>query len=235
MTAPRQPVGKAAAQGPHRSRLAAARLPRHSAFYLGLAAGLTVFASSVWIWPVFAFSFAAIAMFAVYLGFVALMMPVLTADFLRARPDDADVPVALIFGAVLLIVAACCASLFIALNGHQGPVLWEVALSIVSVLLGWFAVHTMAAMHYAYAYYETPPGGGEGSAGGLDFSDAGGPDGMAFLYFAYVIGVAFAVSDIRVTSARMRRIVLVHSTFAYFFNTLIVAATVNVAVAVGNI
>ena len=57
---------------------------------------------------------------------------------------------------------------------------------------------------------------------------------MAFLYFAYVIGTAFAVSDIRVTSSKMRKIVLLHSTFAYFFNTLIVAATVNVAVAVGG-
>jgi uncharacterized membrane protein len=31
----------------------------------------------------------------------------------------------------------------------------------------------------------------------------------------------------------MRKFVLVHSVFSYFFNTLIVAATVNVAVAVG--
>jgi uncharacterized membrane protein len=42
------------------------------------------------------------------------------------------------------------------------------------------------------------------------------------------------VSDIRITSAKLRKIVLVHATFSYFFNTLIVAATVNVAVAVGS-
>ena len=41
-----------------------------------------------------------------------------------------------------------------ALNGEQGPLLAEVLLSVASVLLGWFTIHTMAAMHYAYEYYE---------------------------------------------------------------------------------
>ena len=81
--------------------------------------------------------------------------------------------------------------------------------------------------------------GGGGSAsgvvGGLEFPEGDNPDGVSFVYFAYVIGVAFAVSDIRVTSNKMRKIVLLHSTFSYFFNTLIVAATVNVAVAVGGV
>ncbi len=223
---------------PHKSRAAVARLPRHYAFYLALASGIAVFAVTIWFWPLLAFPFAAIAMFATYLTLVALMMPALTPDFLDARADEADTPVVLIFGAVLVIVAACCASLFMALNGQGGPLIWEVVLSVVSVLLGWFTVHTMAALHYAYEYYQSETANAKGEAGlvgGLDFPEGDRPDGLAFLYFAYVIGVAFAVSDIRVTSNKMRHIVLVHSTFAYFFNTLIVAATVNVAVAVGNI
>jgi uncharacterized membrane protein len=239
MTARRlPPKPKSAARHPHQSRLAVARLPRHYAFYLALVAGALVFAGTIWFWPILAFPFAAIAMFSTYLTLVALMMPALTSDFLDARADEADTPVVLIFGAVLVIVAASCASLFMALNGQGGPLLWEVVLSVVSVLLGWFTVHTMAALHYAYEYYQSEtanPKGEAGPLGGLEFPEGDAPDGLAFLYFAYVIGVAFAVSDIRVTSNKMRRIVLIHATFAYFFNTLIVAATVNVAVAVGNI
>lgn len=239
MTASRLPPrSKPPSRQPHKSRVAVARLPRHYAFYLALGAGLLVFACTIWFWPILAFPFAAIAMFATYLTLVALMMPALTPDFLDARADEADTPVALIFGAVLVIVAACCASLFMALNGQGGPLLWEVVLSVVSVLLGWFTIHTMAALHYAYEFYQSESANAKGEAGpigGLDFPEGDRPDGLAFLYFAYVIGVAFAVSDIRVTSNKMRHIVLVHSTFAYFFNTLIVAATVNVAVAVGNI
>lgn len=213
-------------------RLAAMRLPRHGSFYIGLAGGAVAFLATLLFWPAFAAPIGAITTFVIYLGLVAVMLPVLTPAFLRARADRADTPTALIFATVVAIVGVCCVTLFMVLNGREGgPVLGEMLLSVASVLLGWFTIHTMAALHYAYEYYESADAGAP--AGGLDFPEGDGPDGLAFLYFAYVIGTAFAVSDIRVTSSKMRRIVLVHSTFAYFFNTLIVAATVNVAVAVG--
>ncbi|MDB5612763.1 MAG: hypothetical protein JWQ22_416, partial [Devosia sp.] len=177
--------------------------------------------------------------FVLYLGFIALTLPVLTPQFLKSRADSTDAPTPLIFLVVLGVVGTCCATLFAALNGDGGPLLYEVILSVASVLLGWFVIHTIAAMHYAYEYYESPsasPGDNPGELiGGLEFPEGDNPDGVAFLYFAYVIGTAFAVSDIRVTSNKMRKIVVMHSTFSYFFNTLIVAATVNVAVAVGGI
>ena len=221
-------------------RLATTRLPRHSSFFIALSIGIVVFLASLYFWPSFAIPFGAIAMFVVYLSLVGLMLPVLTPDFLRSRADEADTPVGIIFAAVLGIVGVCCGTLFMALNGDDGPLLQEVLLSVASVLLGWFTIQTMAALHYAYEYYESPsanPGGGgtDEMVGGLEFPEGDSPDGVAFLYFAYVIGVAFAVSDIRITSNKMRKLVLMHSTFSYFFNTLIVAATVNVAVAVGNV
>ena len=220
-------------------RVAALNLPRHGALFIGMAVGAVVFVLTLWLLPVFAVPFAAISMFLVYLGFMAVILPVLTPQFLKSRADSTDAPTALIFVVVLGVVGTSCVTLFMALNGKDGPLLYEVILSVASVLLGWFVVHTMAAMHYAYEYYESPSANPDGSGGeligGLDFPEGDNPDGVAFLYFAYVIGTAFAVSDIRVTSNKMRKIVLMHSTFSYFFNTLIVAATVNVAVAVGNI
>lgn len=232
------PAGKREALG---LRLATTKLPRHSAFFIGLALGLAVFLVTLWLLPAFAVPFGAITMFVVYLALVAFMLPVLTPAFLRSRADEADTPTPFIFAAVVGIVGVCCVTLFMALNGSEdGPLIQEVLLSVASVLLGWFTVHTMAALHYAYEYYESPsanPKSGTSSEliGGLEFPEGDSPDGVAFLYFAYVIGTAFAVSDIRVTSNKMRKIVVMHSTFSYFFNTLIVAATVNVAVAVGNI
>jgi uncharacterized membrane protein len=214
-------------------RIAALRLPRHGTFYIGLVGGTVAFLVALRLLPAFAAPIGAITTFVIYLGLVAIVLPVLTPDFLRSRADRADTPTILIFATVLAIVGVCCVSLFTVLNGRQGgPLLGEMLLSIGSVLLGWFTIHTMAALHYAYEYYESGAGGGV--AGGLDFPEGDSPDGLAFLYFGYVIGTAFAVSDIRVTSGKMRKIVLLHSTFAYFFNTLIVAATVNVAVAVGG-
>lgn len=220
-------------------RVAALSLPRHGALYIGLAVGAAVFLITIWLLPAFAVPFGAISMFVVYLALMFVTLPVLTSEFLKARAEATDSPTPLIFVVVLGVVGTSCITLFMALNGKDGPLLYEVVLSVASVLLGWFVVHTLAAMHYAYEYYESPSanpeGKGGGLIGGLDFPEGDNPDGVAFIYFAYVVGVAFAVSDIRVTSNKMRKIVVLHSTFSYFFNTLIVAATVNVAVAVGGV
>jgi uncharacterized membrane protein len=213
-------------------------LPRHGAVFIALGVGAAVFFCTLWLLPAFAVPFGAISMFAVYLALMFVMLPMLTPQFLKARADATDSPTPLIFVVVLAVVGSCCVTLFMALNGSEGPLLYEVILSVMSVLLGWFVIHTLAAMHYAYEYYESPaasPNSKGTRIGGLEFPEGDNPDGVAFLYFAYVIGTAFAVSDIRVTSNEMRKLVVMHSTFAYFFNTLIVAATVNVAVAVGNI
>lgn len=238
-TATRQPKGTPGFRQRIGHGFVSLKLPRHGAVFIGLGVGVVVVLVCLWLVPVFAVPFGAIAMFVTYLGLMFFTLPVLTSEFLRARAESTDSPTPLIFAIVLLVVGTCCVTLFMALNGEDGPLLYEVILSVVSVLLGWFVVHTLAAMHYAYEYYESPSanptGNGGGLIGGLDFPEGDNPDGVAFLYFAYVIGVAFAVSDIRITSNKMRKFVLIHSTFSYFFNTLIVAATVNVAVAVGNI
>ncbi|MEO5806652.1 DUF1345 domain-containing protein [Devosia sp.] len=227
----------ASARKPHplAARMAVTRLPRHGALLSAAAVGVVTFIVMLWFNAAFALVGGAIAMFLVYLGLTALIMPALSGEYLRSRADDADAPTGVIFAVVIAVVLLCCGTLFMALRNKNGLVGVGIGLSIASVLLGWFVIHTMAAMHYAYEYYETKPGHpGGGSVGGLDFESGEQPDGMAFLYFAYVIGVAFAVSDVQVSSPKMRKLVMIHSVFSYFFNTLIVAATVNVAVAVGG-
>lgn len=209
----------------------------HILFLTAVLAGVVALVVAFFIAPRFAVLAGAITLFVVYLALVAIILPSMTSDVLRARAAEADTPVVLIFAVVLAVVGVCCALLFMALNRHGTPAVLEVGFAILSVLLGWFTIHTMAALHYAYEYYgpvEKVSGSGTKPAGGLDFPHDDAPDGVEFLYFAYVIGVAFAVSDVQVHSRSMRRIVLIHSTFAYFFNTLILAATVNVAVAVGS-
>ena len=216
------------------------RRRRHAFFFFALAAGVVVLVPALVIVPALAFVLAAITLFAVYLTLVAIALPRLSASFLRAKAAEADAPVAIIFAVIVGVVATCCVTLFMALNGGGTPAAVEVGLSIVSVLLGWFTIHAMVAHHYAYEYYGVPRAGPGGKkdrkavVGGLDFPTGEEPDGGSFLYFSYVIGMTAQVADVSVTSRAMQRIVLFHGIFSFFFNTVILAATVNVAVTLGG-
>ncbi len=70
--------------------------------------------------------------------------------------------------------------------------------------------------------------------GGLEFPGGKRPEGSDFLYFSTVIGMTAQTADTGITTAHMRRVVLVHSILSFFFNTVIVAAAVNLAVTLGG-
>lgn len=116
-------------------------------------------------------------------------------------------------------------------GGQPDPV--EVTLGVISVILGWFVVHTMAALHYAYEYYESAAASADaegGIVGGLEWpDDSDEPDGGAFIYLAYQVGTAVQIADLRATSNKMRAMITAHAVFAFFYNTILIATAVNVA------
>jgi uncharacterized membrane protein len=96
--------------------------------------------------------------------------------------------------------------------------------AVVTVVLSWAFIHTIFALHYAYEFY------GEGRrANGLKFPDDHRPDYFDFVYFSFVIGMTFQVSDVAVTNKWIRRTVACHGALAFFFTTAIIALTVNIA------
>jgi uncharacterized membrane protein len=214
-------------------------LRRHRPFYIAAIAGLIVLGAAWFLLPVFAIAAGANAFFLAYLVLTFMQLPHLSADFLKTHAKESDAPVLVIFivtGAALMVSIA---SLFILVNSAGTPDPVRLVLSVMSVVLSWFAIHTMTALHYAYEYYErteTSPGGdgGRDVVGGLEFPGADEPDGPSFLYFSYVVGMTAQVADVRVESNAMRKLVTIHGVFSFFFNTVIVAATVNVVVSMGG-
>ena len=67
------------------------------------------------------------------------------------------------------------------------------------------------------------------SAGGLAFPGTDHPDYYDFLYFSYVIGVACQTAEVNIFSPAMRRVALVHCVLAFFFNSAVLALTINIA------
>ena len=99
--------------------------------------------------------------------------------------------------------------------------------SITGIFLSWFMVHTIYTFHYAHMYYDDSPEDSSQDAGGLDFPQKEKPDYIDFAYFSFVIGCTFQVSDVQITSRRIRHAVLVHQMISFFLNTFVVALTIN--------
>ena len=212
-------------------------MPRHAQSYAGLIAGSAVLALSLWLAPKYAIGFSSNALFAVFLALTFLKVPMLTADYLHENARAEDTPAAGIFAIVSLVVLASVVSLTLALASSGKPDPIAVTLGVASVVLGWFTVQTLGALHYAYEYYQAPEEGHDEkqeNAGGLQFPGDEKPDGVAFMYFSYTVGTSVATSDVKISSNTMRRRVVVHLVFSHLYNTLLLASAVNVMLSLGG-
>lgn len=108
----------------------------------------------------------------------------------------------------------------------------HIGLAAATIVTAWTFIHLTFALHYAHEYASERRRRDDCEPklrGGLDFPDTVTPSYFDFLYFSYVIGVASQTADIVVCSPMMRRIVLVHGVVSFFFNTTILALTINIA------
>lgn len=96
-------------------------------------------------------------------------------------------------------------------------------LSGLAVILAWLLLQTSYGLHYAYVYYRGggPDGAPSAAGGGLKFPGEGEPGLVDFAYFAFAVGTAFAVSDVKVTSTALRRVVMGHSLLSFAYNAAI--------------
>jgi uncharacterized membrane protein len=98
-----------------------------------------------------------------------------------------------------------------------------VALAIDAAVMGWLVTHATYAFRYAHLYYRddgTP-------CDGLTFPQTPRPDDFDFLYFSFVIGMTFQVSDVQINDPAIRRTALVHGLVSFAYNTAILALGVN--------
>jgi len=104
----------------------------------------------------------------------------------------------------------------------------HLTLTVLTIVGSWLLVHTIFALHYAHAYYQPAASSKDGDAGGLDFPSDWEPDYWDFMYFSFVIGMTSQVSDVEVNSRVMRRLALLHGILSFFFNTAILAMSINI-------
>jgi Predicted membrane protein len=152
---------------------------------------------------------------------------------LRSRAKEQDLSRLVIF---VFVVVAACAALFavgflISVNKAElrGHFTAHLLLVLGTVIFSWSVVHTAFGLHYAHAFYgDSDEPGADEHAGGLLFPGSEQmPDYFDFAYFSFVIGMTCQVSDVQITSRRMRRLTLVQSVLSFGFNTVILALLIN--------
>jgi uncharacterized membrane protein len=152
------------------------------------------------------------------------------APELRRRASFADEGNLLIVLITLAAIVLSFGSIFSLLNATQQPDALQLGLLLLTVPLGWTTLHTSMAFHYAHLFYRPQISDRNDNAGGLQFPNSPEPGIWDFLYYSFVVGMTAQVSDVQVVSSDMRRMTLAHGVVSFFFNTVIVALAVNVAV-----
>lgn len=215
-------------------------LRRHMSFYIGASGGAAAFILAWLLKSPLAPVIGVNCFFVLYLLLAGSALPRLTPAFLRKHAASADEPVWFIFLVTFATVVVAVASLFILVNQQETPGILDLIVTLAAVPLGWATIHMMTALHYAHVYWQPgEPAGTDAEhashyRGGFEFPGTPEPSGWDFVYFAYVIGMTAQTSDTSVTTPAMRRVTLAHSIVSFFFNTVLVAAAVNVAVALGS-
>ncbi len=108
-------------------------------------------------------------------------------------------------------------------NPQHGEYLGLVAITLAA---SWAMTQITFAYRYAHEYYATAD---LGPRGGLTFPGEDAPDYLDFVYFSFVLGMTFQVSDVNITGRKMRRLATLQGLVGYMFNTVILALTINIA------
>jgi uncharacterized membrane protein len=190
--------------------------------YLSLAAsGLNGLVITMIVWDSF-------SLFFILVSWIVFFTRTPRQMRIRAREEDGSR--LFVFLIILLSsFASLVAVLFLILGkeaqGTPGRV--YVPVTVITMLLSWVMVHTTFCFHYAHLYYNDSRDSTEIHAGGLDFPQEKKPDYVDFVYFSFVIGMTFQVSDVQITSRDIRRLALLHGLISFGLNTFVLALTIN--------
>ena len=164
-----------------------------------------------------------------FLGALAYLFSQSSPATMRTRARALDTGRWAVLWSAIIVSAVVLVALSVELHMAKSGGVLALILGVASVVLSWLFLNSMFAVHYAHGYYGNL---GEQHAG-LEFPDTPEPDYWDFEYFAVVIGMTFQVSDVQITSRYLRRVVLLHSVIAFFFNVFIIAITVNIVAGQG--
>lgn len=164
-----------------------------------------------------------------YLIMTLILMARSTSDHMRSHAQLQDegryTILVLVSVATVAVLVAIAAQLAYAKDTHGTVKAAHIGLAMLTVLTAWLFTQTMFALHYAHEFHMK-----RGAASpAFVFPGTDEPDYFDFLYVACIIGTSAQTADVAFSSRRTRRVGLMHCVLAFFFNTTLLALTINVA------
>lgn len=146
----------------------------------------------------------------------------------RARMEDEGqwVILALVIVAAIASLVAIIVELSAANELDRADRYAHIGLALFTIVASWAFTHMMFGLLYAHQYYLALA---NAQPAGLQFPGDDAPDYGDFLYFSFIIGTSAQTADVNISSTVMRRVALLHSVLAFFFNTTVLALTINIA------
>jgi len=159
-----------------------------------------------------------------------IIFSVVTAPQIRVQSKIQDPSRPVVF---LIIMIATIASflavllLLLAKDKLKGSLAMHLVIAIAGMILSWFLIHTTFTTRYAHIFYGDSDEKDGGHAGGLDFPSDKKPEYFDFAYFSFVLGMTFQVSDVQITSKKVRKLAMWHGLLSFGYNTIMIALTIN--------
>jgi uncharacterized membrane protein len=163
-------------------------------------------------------------------AFLIAVYPLLCshADEMReaSKRNDANRAVLLAIVSIVMLAILVAVAAELSQKGAAKPA--TLVLIVSTLALAWTFTNTVYALHYAHLFYQADRSDGVGDLGGIEFPKTPEPDYWDFVYFSFCLGMTFQVSDMNITSSRIRKVVTAHCLAAFVFNLGILAFTINV-------
>jgi len=200
---------------------------------LGLAAGAAVFfvaRGHLRLWSAAIGAWNAVAVVILALDWATIWTTPQRKIRQIARKQDLSRFLVFLFVVVTAYAALFAVGFLVSVKRSQsgGHFIVHLLLTLLTVIFSWSLVHTVYGLRYAHAFYgDSDEPGVDRHAGGLIFPGDRPPDYFDFAYFSFVVGMTCQVSDVQITSRRIRRITLFHSVLSFGFNTMILALLIN--------
>ncbi len=168
-----------------------------------------------------------------FLGLTWLMMVQTPPQIVRKKAQQRDVGRLIILSFIMAAATFSVIAIAFLIKDTKITTGWTLVLHVIlaigTIVGAWLLVHTIFALHYARTYYQD----GYQSLQNcqlekLNFPNELEPDYWDFLYFSFVIGMTSQVSDVQIVSRDLRRLSLGHGILSFFFNTAILAMSINI-------